>query len=660
MLLLQPALLFAQTVNEKIDSLHTALNQTEDEVAIIDIYNELAFSYRRTALDSVDHYSALALSAALRLNYKKGLLWAYKNQGIYRYKTDFSPDSILHVINLALEFAKETNDYYNEAALNNNIGLVKASEDKIRESAKYYLLGLEILNTNDHPPSFMEGLMCGNLSICYQKLDEPEQALFYAQKGISVANQLNNQSLESIISSAYSAALIKLGRIEESIQYLHKSIDLHEKLGDYQSLGNSWYQMVHAYMELGNFNTAEQYLNKIEELSISKSFTSFGPRIQLLSAKIENGYKNHDQALIHAQQAIAAAQTSKNFNFEIEAYEVLIETYKNLGRYEDAFQLHEQTSFFKDSLYAIDKVILVEELDARYQVSKKEQEIEYLNKGQEQQKIFIRVLSALVVVSIALFAIFFRWRRSTVKNQQIIEEKNLQLKEYINQNLQLENFAYIASHDLKTPLRNIISFSQLLERKLKHTTDVDIKSYLHFISNGSKELMSLTQDLLDYSTLNKKELQLKHFQIDKFIKDFLESIQSIIKETQAQIDLEVPEKWINADPIKLKQAFQNLILNAIKFHRPNENPVVKIQMTDLGDSWEFAISDQGIGIAPEFHEKIFLLLKRLNTKDDYEGTGMGLAITKRVIDQHGGKIWISSEVDAGSTFYFTLPKYPTS
>ncbi|MEL7221333.1 MAG: hypothetical protein AAGJ93_08450, partial [Bacteroidota bacterium] len=241
LLLLQPASSFTQSVSNKIDSLHITLTQTNDETTRIDIYNELAFSYRRTVLDSVNYYAALALSAAKRLNYPKGLLWAYKNQGIYRYKTDFPADSTLYVIKLALKYARETNDYYNEAALSNNIGLVKASEDKVRESAKYYLQGLEILNNNEHPPSFMEGLMCGNLSVCYRRLGESEQALLYAQKGIGVARQLNNSSLVSILASAYAAALIKLDRIEVGIAYLHQSIKLHEELGDFQSLGNSWF-----------------------------------------------------------------------------------------------------------------------------------------------------------------------------------------------------------------------------------------------------------------------------------------------------------------------------------------------------------------------------------------------------------------------------------
>lgn len=648
----------AQSLRENIDSLKFVLAQTEDELTTVDIYNELAFSYRRSSLDTLNYYTELALELAQKLTYKHGLLLAYKNQGIYRYKSGFSSDSILYPITLALKYANETGDYYNQAALNNNIGLVKAAEDKHRESVKYYLQGLKILHQYQHPPSFLEGLMNGNLSVSYRRLKEPAQALTYAKKVNAVAEELNDPSLTSIFANSYGCSLIDLGQIEKGRQYLEESIALHEKLEDYQSLENTILEIARAYIEEGDFTTAESYINRAQQLSISQHFNTFAPYMQLLLARIHNGKKDYAQALEYVQKAIAVAKEAKIFYFELQGYELLTDIYKNMEQYEEAFNMNAKVSYLNDSINVVDKSILIEDLETRYQVSKKEQEIEFLNKNKAQQNLLIKVLGALVLVSIALFFIFFRWRLSTIKNQRIIENKNEQLKNYIDQNLQLENFAYIASHDLKTPLRNIISFSQLLERKLSQlkVDNSQVSTYLYFITNGSKELMNLTQDLLEYSTLNKKELQLESFQIDHFIDDFLQSIQSLILESNAQIELEIPKKWVTADSIKLKQVFQNIIINAIKFHSPGTQPFVSIQMTESKEDWTFSITDRGIGIAPEFHEKIFLLLKRLHNKDEYEGTGMGLAIAKRVVEQHGGRIWLESAVGKGSSFHFNLPK----
>jgi PAS domain S-box-containing protein len=241
------------------------------------------------------------------------------------------------------------------------------------------------------------------------------------------------------------------------------------------------------------------------------------------------------------------------------------------------------------------------------------------------------------------------------KTEEQLAIKNGELQHYIETNLQLESFAYIASHDLKEPLRMIYSFTQLLNRRLKPHFDKDSMEYMDFILTGVSRMQSLLDDLLKFSTIGRKETDKKLTDLNDTIYNVIQNVQYTIQEKSAEIYIE-PLPSLKVFPIQMIQLFQNLISNALKFIPNDKKPIIKIKVKDENDFYEFQIQDNGIGIQKEYLEKIFLVFKRLHSKEQYEGTGIGLATCKKIIDNVNGKIWVESDYGNGTTFFFTIPK----
>lgn len=221
-------------------------------------------------------------------------------------------------------------------------------------------------------------------------------------------------------------------------------------------------------------------------------------------------------------------------------------------------------------------------------------------------------------------------------------------------NQQLEQFAYIASHDLQEPLRMIGIFSQLLEREYKGNLDKDADEYIDFIVDGAQRMKYLIDDLLAFSRLNTEDVELESFNMETALEDVLLNLKILIDENQAEITHD-PLPTVKGDPTLIMQVLQNLLSNAIKFQGENK-PGIHVSCSESEDEWTFSIKDNGIGIDKKHQDRIFKVFKRLHNREKYEGTGIGLSICKRIIERHNGKIWIKSEEGAGSTFYFTIPK----
>ncbi|MEZ4886574.1 MAG: PAS domain S-box protein [Chitinophagales bacterium] len=237
-----------------------------------------------------------------------------------------------------------------------------------------------------------------------------------------------------------------------------------------------------------------------------------------------------------------------------------------------------------------------------------------------------------------------------------LDEKNKELQKYIDSNLQLENFAYIASHDLREPLLTIMGLIEVLTESYSEDLNEEALSFLQFIKQSVMNMELLINDLLNYSRVNTQVHTAATFDMDVLLQKIIQGLQQSIDQQNAIIECsDIPQNF-TANQTKMIQLFQNLIVNAIKFRNPNVSPIIKISAIDFGTHWQFSVSDNGIGIAPEHNDKIFLLFKKLHSKYEYGGTGIGLATCKKIVEQHGGKIWLESELNKGTTFYFTICK----
>ncbi|MCB0650934.1 MAG: hypothetical protein KDC85_06640 [Saprospiraceae bacterium] len=237
-----------------------------------------------------------------------------------------------------------------------------------------------------------------------------------------------------------------------------------------------------------------------------------------------------------------------------------------------------------------------------------------------------------------------------------LDEKNRQLKKYIDSNLQLENFAYIASHDLREPLRTIRNFAELLKNRYAQQLDESAINHINLIVSGASQMNNLVEDLLTYSRVNTENHSIEPIKTKDLLKEVLVGLEGYIKETGAMVKVKELPKMIFANPTKMKQLFLNLITNAIKFRKPEVPSQVILSMKDFGDYWKISVADNGIGIRKEFQKQIFMLFKKLHSNGEHPGTGLGLAICQKIIEQHQGNIWVESDEGQGAVFCCTLKK----
>ncbi|NEO28932.1 MAG: response regulator [Symploca sp. SIO3C6] len=247
----------------------------------------------------------------------------------------------------------------------------------------------------------------------------------------------------------------------------------------------------------------------------------------------------------------------------------------------------------------------------------------------------------------------------TIRNlHKRLQEQNLHLlqlnQELTRSNKELEDFTSVVSHDLKQPLQVIIGFVKLLGIKYLNCLDAEGKEYVAQIAKAATHMQRLIQDLLTYSQVGTGNRELKPTDCNTVLTQTLADLQMVINESKAVITHQSLPTVI-ADELQLEQLFENLISNAIKFHRPTEPPQVKILVERKNGEWLFGVHDNGIGIKPQQSERIFQMFQRLHSEQEYPGTGIGLAICKKVVECHGGSIWVESDPNIGTSFYFTLP-----
>ncbi|HKX39921.1 MAG TPA: ATP-binding protein, partial [Burkholderiaceae bacterium] len=246
-----------------------------------------------------------------------------------------------------------------------------------------------------------------------------------------------------------------------------------------------------------------------------------------------------------------------------------------------------------------------------------------------------------------------------------LERQNAQLREEIaareraqealqRSNTELEQLAYVASHDMQEPLRMVASYLQLVAQRYQGKLDAEADEFIGFAVDGAKRMQALINDLLAYSRVGTKARPFAPTDCAALVDTAIADLRVAIAESGAQVTCG-PLPVVMADAMQLAQLFQNLLGNAIKY-RSSAAPQVRIEAEQTSAGWCFAVHDNGIGIAPEYFDRIFVLFQRLHSRREYSGTGIGLALCKKIVERHGGRIWVESATGSGSVFKFTIPR----
>ena len=243
--------------------------------------------------------------------------------------------------------------------------------------------------------------------------------------------------------------------------------------------------------------------------------------------------------------------------------------------------------------------------------------------------------------------------RHALREKKLRDEHRQAQEELARSNRDLEQFAYVASHDLQEPLRMVATYTQLLAERYRGKLDEHADKYIHYAVDGALRMQTLVQDLLAFSRVGRQGTDRTVTDCQAVVETVLKNLQTAIQESGARVEHDgLPT--VVADASQLLQVFQNLIGNAIKF-RSSSPPGIRITAEEKHRVWTFSVADNGIGIAPEHAELVFVIFRRLHTHEEYPGSGIGLAICKKIVEQHGGRIWVEGQPGRGSTFKFTLP-----
>ena len=241
-----------------------------------------------------------------------------------------------------------------------------------------------------------------------------------------------------------------------------------------------------------------------------------------------------------------------------------------------------------------------------------------------------------------------------LENARLHEALEQRAEELARSNAELEQFAYVASHDLQEPLRMVTSYVQILAEDYQGKLDESADRFIGYAVDGANRMKGLIDDLLAFSRVDTQGMPFEATDCNAVLEQVVNDMEAAIEDAGASISQD-PLPTVYADSIQIAQVFQNLISNALKF-AGNDSPAVHVSARQNGGEWVMSVRDNGIGIAPRHYERIFKMFQRLHHRSEYEGSGIGLALCHKITQRHGGRIWVESEVDQGSTFHFSIPQ----
>ena len=535
-------------------------------------------------------------------------------------------------LSIALEYFEESNDKKGIANCTNHIGIVYNTINNNEKAKEYYLKCQPLYKElNDN-----KGLvyLLNNLGYIEQESHNYHNAIKYYNDGLELAKSIEFDLMESHLLS----------------------------------------NLAHLYVSQHDFDKAEEFIKKglilSKEISAHRLYQFF----KLHQIQLEISRDKSTESQDELGNIIQYAKERKLKFLETECLKVQKELYLLKGEYKKAYNLSEYLYLQKDSLNSSNLAKETAFLDSKYkhESSLISEKLSTQKDSFSKKLTYATGLFSLLMMSMALcFVNRVKKKNLTLNNQyklltqkdndlklssKELEIRNDKLKLYIKSNTQLEKFARATSHDIKTPLRTIASFAGLLEKSIKPNLGDKEQEYLNHIIQGTKRLGGITNDLLNYSSVNGNSLNVESFDFKKMIENNLKDLAFIIQQTNTQVKIGALPAVINADRIKIRRVMQNLIENGIKYCCPETSPVIEIHCEEKESFFEFIVSDNGIGIKEEDYDKVFKTFSRVDELAPSQGVGLGLSICKNNIEKHGGKIWINPDYKDGAEFRFTIPK----
>ncbi|MEL7220658.1 MAG: ATP-binding protein [Bacteroidota bacterium] len=656
----------AQAISAYADSLTQLISTLDDSVEKVQVLSNLSYEYIYwEKYEQGRNYAYQAVTLAQKINAPS----SYLEESLLLLASTFYKKSETDSLNLLLDsilmLCTNSNnlycliEYYNTKASIYDISVHPDS------SLFFYQKALEL--TNGDP--YWEDLILSNIGVTFSGLKLQDRARYYYQQALEIAKSDDDIYMEALIFLNIAYSYIQEDQLDSTDYYLSNAF-VKAKASAYKDIEAS----VHCYMGLSNL--------KRGQLDIADSFLNLSLNTyQALGLELDKG----ETLTYLAQLYFTKREYEKTEKFALEALEVntksgskidLLTTYKilaGLHRVKNNFELADQYMLsyqsLQDSLQQRTLENQFSSLEMEYQLGQKEAALKLLNTQREserrtQQLVLLASLILLFSLSFIIYLLLKQSKRRRLQNQWLetqvkkrtteLNKSNEELKNYVEE---MRTFTHITSHDLKEPLRNISSFTSLLERRLASDLSASNAEFMNQIKSNAQQMRRLIDGIHHYSTIDLKGhlfTLLEVVNLPQLLVGIEKILATTIQESNAIIhyDNELPS--IQSSPEALQVITKNLIENGIKYNR-SQQPTIHISYQSTSKEHHLIIQDNGIGIEPEYRQQVFEMFKRLHNQEEFKGTGMGLAICRKLVRRLGGDLFLESEIGKGSSFKITLP-----
>ena len=550
-----------------------------------------------------------------------------------------------------------------KAEVNQIIGMTLVFQNKFPEGYKYQMEALKYYTDMGDSTGVMN--IYYDLGSNFGSQNQIELSLEHYEKGLALAKARNDVKNIILGTTSLSGVWGSMNNLEKALEFNDESMRLAKSINDNEELAWASIHRGNILGRIERYDEAEFFLKQTYDLSFeigNKLLTAYSLE-QMSDLKARQNQLNEAVVLLDESYVIFLELGQANSLKEVtKKYADIYFKQKEYNKYRD---YTERYIALKDSLYSKEMTESMANLKQDYEIHKieRENQITLLMKDQELAKAKsytnIAVMGGAMLVFLLIWVFMYMKNKAAVEKNELLVAKNAEIlrqNEFLaNSNQDLEKFAYIISHDLKEPLRNINGFTKLLSKKIsKYTLDKDINEYASFIVNSTHQMSELLNGLLTYSKVGVDQSEKSMVILNHTLVKVTNGMRIQLREKNCHVVVEdLPSVFGRSS--QLMQVFQNLLANAIKFSDKEENKIT-IGVKEEKYEYCFFIKDEGIGIDPEYQKDIFVVFKRLHNRAVYKGSGIGLATCKKIIEEHGGRIWVESEVGKGSCFYFTLPK----
>lgn len=524
-----------------------------------------------------------------------------------------------------LEATRRYDDVEKEILVLNSIAVTYGVKSDFKTAVQYFLEAL----AKSRQIGFRQGASNSliNTATIYANLFNYDEALERYQSALKDFDDILDSNTKVIIFNNIGNIYYTQGELIECLRYFNQSLDLSKNIGYKVMELHSLTQISRVLVAQGHYDRALEKAEEAQFIVDELGGNVDGRQINLLNKGNIFFHKGDNKtALKLVSRGIVAAKNIKDTVSEIRGYRLMANIYEKAENYKKAYEYHVVYAQAQESFSKERRLRQTIDLEIRHSLKQKEKEIELLTQKNNYQSLLI-------------------------KQGEQINQQNEQLKEV---NEELRQFAYVASHDLKEPLRMIGSYAQLLKVKFGKKAEGEDQLYFNFLTDGVKRMKNLLDDLLRYATVGKQDIEHSTVDLNEVFQIVIENLMVSIDENQALIEADTLPT-LSTNERMMSQLLQNLISNAIKFKKANEQPLIKVKYEYKQGSHLFEVSDNGIGIAKEYQERIFVIFQRLHKKTEYEGTGIGLSICQKIVKRLGGELWLESEKGKGTSFFFTLP-----